>query len=414
MKLQLTPMRWPAAWKNPSLLSLLNGTPVNCLVIEAGADLGAVADAAKQKGLAVTAGAPMGARVSKGVWPGIAIDAGGGAAAGPTGVPWLDSNGWKIRLEKALHADSECWIEAAPKAARISPEAYATAYLDAAAFGGRWVITLDEGTAAGIASGAAMGAWNKLMEAARFFEGRGEWAEYRPEAVVGVVSDFAGENEAQSGEVLNLLARTNQQYRVIVKGKSAEEEWRGLQAILYVDGQAPSAELKAKVEGLVKGGMTLIAGPKWGAVGGVLARDQEHARYEIRVVGKGRAAIARTAQDDPYVLANDSVVLVSHRHDLVRFFNTGSVNTLLAASRDHLQVVLHLLFYADRGPQDASLRIAGKYRFAQLRMPGVNAAKQLELKPSGLGVEVHLPPMEQYAAVELEAGGGMNVLPIHA
>lgn len=407
-------MRWPAAWKNPALLSLLNATPVNCLVLDAGADLGAVADAAKQKGLAVTAGAPMGATLSKGVWPGIAIDTGGGASAGPTGVPWLDSNGWKIRLERALHAESECWIDAAPKPARVSPEAYAMAYMDAAAFGGRWVITLDEGTAAAIAGGTGTEHWNKLMGAARFFESRQEWADFEPEAVVGVVSDFAGENDFLGGEVLNLLARTNQQYRVIVKGKSTDRAWRGLRAILYVDAQPPSKELRQRIEELVKGGVLLIAGPKWGTVSGAPVRDQEHPRYEIRTVGKGRVAIAKAALDDPYLVANDSVVLVSHRHDLVRLFNAGSVNTLLTASRDRLSMVLHLLFYADRGPQDASVRIAGKYRFAQLRTPGTAAPRQLELQPSGLGAELHLPPMEQYAAVELEAGGGMNVLPIHA
>jgi len=36
---------------------------------------------------------------------------------------------------------------------------------------------------------------------------------------VGVISDFAGDNEEMSGELLNLVARTNQQYRVLVKNK---------------------------------------------------------------------------------------------------------------------------------------------------------------------------------------------------
>ena len=35
--------------------------------------------------------------------------AGVGATAGPAGVAWLDSNGWRIRLESALHPDTESW-----------------------------------------------------------------------------------------------------------------------------------------------------------------------------------------------------------------------------------------------------------------------------------------------------------------
>src|ERR1035438_4051252 len=122
MNLQWTPMRWPAAWKSAELLNLLKDTPINCLVLDTGADLAVVADQAKQRGLAVTAGQTMGVKITKGEWPGVAIDSGDGASAGPTGVPWLDSNSWKIRLENALHPDTECWIDAAPKPARAVPE----------------------------------------------------------------------------------------------------------------------------------------------------------------------------------------------------------------------------------------------------------------------------------------------------
>ena len=36
------------------------------------------------------------------VWPGVSLASGGGdASAGPTGVPWLDSNGWYIQMARA-------------------------------------------------------------------------------------------------------------------------------------------------------------------------------------------------------------------------------------------------------------------------------------------------------------------------
>ncbi|MGO9261518.1 MAG: hypothetical protein ACLQU1_35230 [Bryobacteraceae bacterium] len=405
MNLQWTPMRWPAAWKSPESLSLLKDTPINCLLMESGADLGMVAEQAKRSGLAVSASQPMGVNLSKGEWPGIQMGArGGGVSAGPTGVPWLDSNGWRVRLETALHRDDAIWIDAPPKGSRLFPDSFAMAFTDSAAFGGRWIVSLDEATAAGIAGqeARAMDGWKKLVAAARFFDARKEWADYTPEAVVGVVSDFTGGHEFLSGETLNLLARTNQQYRVIVKGQTSEASWKGLRAVLYVDAEAPSAELRRQIDAFVAGGKILIASPQWGPVTGAPAKDQEHPRYDIRVVGKGTVAIAKVEPDDPYTLANDSVLLVSHRYELLRFFNAGAVSSYLTASPDRKSVLLHMLLYANRGPEDASVRIAGRYRSANLWTVDRAEPRRLEIVPGRDGMELRLPAVSQYAAVELE------------
>src|ERR1051325_7236842 len=97
MNQQSTPMRWPPAWKDPAALELLKGTPVNYLLVESGADLGPVAAKARQDGITVTTGPPAGVHVAKGEWPGVRMGGrGGGASAGPTGVPWLGRDGWRV------------------------------------------------------------------------------------------------------------------------------------------------------------------------------------------------------------------------------------------------------------------------------------------------------------------------------
>ena len=146
----------------------------------------------------------------------------------------------------------------------------------------------------------------------------------------------------------------------------------------------------------------LIAGPQWGPVTGAPAKDQEHPRYDIRVVGKGKVAIAKAEPDDPYTLANDSVLLVSHRYELLRFFNVGSVSSYLTASPDRKSALLHMLLYANRGPEDASVWIVGRYRSAKLWTVDQAEAHRLETVPGREGVELRLPPLSQYAAVELE------------
>src|SRR4051794_24085631 len=93
------------------------------------------------QGTAIETAAPgAGVTVVKGEWPGVRIARGNSAAAaGPTGVAWVDSNGWLARLTAARHPGDAIWIDAAPRNG-----AYLTAMADAAAHGARWYISLAE------------------------------------------------------------------------------------------------------------------------------------------------------------------------------------------------------------------------------------------------------------------------------
>ncbi|MGD0772720.1 MAG: hypothetical protein ABSC05_07855 [Candidatus Solibacter sp.] len=398
-------MRWPASWKSPSAVGLLKGTPINWLLFDNDADLAPVVEQAKQAGLHVAeiAAPPAGVSLLKGEWPGVAMSRGGGTSAGPTGVPWVDTNSWKIRLEAARRPGADIWVDAPPKSAPVFASSYRTAIADAAAYGGRWVISLDAQLAAGIADGRAdaLGTWKEIAAAAAFFAARKQWPSYLPEAVVGVVSDFAGDNEFLGQELLNLIGRTNQQYAILLKTKLPDAAFRGLRAVIYADAQPPAPELRKQILDFVSAGGLLITGPKWGVPPGMPARE-EHPRYAARTLGKGRLAIAKADPDDPYVLANDSALLISHRYELLRFWNGGAVGSYLTVAPDRKRAVAHLLFYADRGPDHASVRIVGRYRKAGLWAPDRPAPLPVEMEIQKDAVELHLPAVSQYAAAELE------------
>src|SRR5260370_12969769 len=117
MNAEWTPMRWPVSWKSPSALGLLKGTPINWLLVDKDASLAPIIEQAKQAGLHVAeiASPPDGVAILPGEWPGIAMSHGGGTSAGPTGVPWVDSNSWKIRLQTARRPASTLSGEAPPK-----------------------------------------------------------------------------------------------------------------------------------------------------------------------------------------------------------------------------------------------------------------------------------------------------------
>ena len=399
-------MRWPGSWKSPSALGLLKGTPINWLLVDHDAGLGPVMEEAKRAGLHVAevVSPPTGVDLIAGEWPGVAMSRGGdGASAGPTGVPWVDSNSWKIRLEAARHTGADIWVNAPPKGVAVRPSAYRTAIADAAAHGGRWVISLDAQLAAGLVAGKAdaLRTWREMAGVAAFFARRAAWAGYLPEAVVGVISSFAGDDEFMGQELLNLIGRSNQQYAVLLKSDLPEKAFRGLRAVIYVDGQPPSADVRQRTLDFVSAGGLLITGPKWGPAPGSPGKD-EHPAYAMRTLGKGRVAMARKDPDDPYALANDSAVLISHRYELLRFWNGGAVGSFLTVAPDRKRAVAHLLFYADQGPDHVSVRIAGRWRKAGLWTADREGPRPVEMEIQGDAVELHLPAVGQYAAAELE------------
>jgi hypothetical protein len=400
-------MRWPGAWKDAAALSLVKNTPVNCLLIERGSEFEPVRSAAAAAGLKICEpeSPPEGVSIIKGEWPGVkAAQAGGGEGAGPTGVPWVDSNGFRIRVAAALNPKPVYWVDApAPEKARTNAGSYLVAVADSAAYGGRWIISLEPRLSAAIAAKQeeAVGVWKRTMATAAFFAAHRAWSELAPEGVVAVVSNFAGDNEVFSHEMLNLLGRAGLQYKVAVKDRVTDASLRGLRAVVYSDGEAPSPALRQRILAFVEAGGLLITSAKWGEIPGTPARAPEHPRYSTRTLGKGRIAVSNAAMEDPYQAANDTAVLISHRYDLVRFWNGGATGSYYTVSADRRQALVHLLFYAFRGPDTATVRIAGAYRKA--RIMTVDRPEPFEV-PTELqkeAIELHLPEVSQYVAVQL-------------
>lgn len=404
-----TPMRWPDAWKDPAALDLVKGTPIDYLLIAKGAEFAGVRTRAQQLGIQLgdQDSAPDGVEIVKGAWPGVQMGrgSGSGAGAGPTGVPWVDSNGWAVRLARTLHPGSAAWVNAPPaERAFITADSYLIAIADSAAYGGRWIVTLDAPLAQGLAAGnaASLATWKKAIAAAGFFAAHKAWQDYIPRAVVGVVSDFAGNNEFFSHELLNLLGREGLHYRILPKDKITATSFESLRAVSYTDGTPPTADLRRRILAFVEAGGMLIASPKWGQAAGTPATGSQPVGYSVSTLGKGKIALADAEPADPFLWAADAAVLVSHRYDLVRFWNGGAACSYYTMAPDRKHAVVHLLFYAARGPDSATVRIAGRYRAARASTVDNPKVDNVVMETQGDAVEVHLPPVSQYVALELD------------
>src|SRR5689334_8055059 len=138
------PLRWPAAWKDSRMLDLLQATPIRYLIVDSAPK--GLADQAKRAGFTIVdpQSPPQDVTMVRGPWPGIRVSHAGGdrATAGPTGEPWVDSNGWRIRVAQAMRPGVRVWVDARPQASRTSPQDSVLAFADSAAHGARWVVTL--------------------------------------------------------------------------------------------------------------------------------------------------------------------------------------------------------------------------------------------------------------------------------
>ena len=341
---------------------------------------------------------PADVSVVKGRWPGIRLSPGGGdvAGAGPTGEPWVDSNGWRVRVAQAQRPGARVWVDAQPQASRTSPEDYVLAFADAAAHGARWIVDLDDALASAIAARKpeAMSTWARILQAAAFFTPAAAGA--ADEAVIGVLSSLTGAKVAFTGEVLNNLARTRQLYRVIAADRATPQSFAGLKGVIYTDSVEPAGNVRKMVLEFVNTGGMLITSAAWGSLPKG-APQGTHPRFAIRAAGQGAIAVATNTFSDPYRVPNDAVVLVSHRNDLVRYFNSGPITPCL------YRTALHTVFYSLRPVDDASVWVKGSYRAARLRAWNRKQTESVRLEARDAGVEIYLPAVAQYASIELEA-----------
>jgi hypothetical protein len=334
----------------------------------------------QKRGLATLEGAdanaPPGITEIKGEWPG--VRASRDSSAGPTGVPWLDSNGWQVRLARIREPEKTIWVETPlPKEKRVmTATAYVLAIADAATYGGRWIINLD--------AEPSPDTWNRMMTAVRFFNAHKDWTYSAAQGVIGI--EFTGE------ELMNLTARQNQPYRIL----TGQESWKGLKAILW-ETETPPADTRSKLLAFAQAGGLVIASGKWAAE---RTPADSHPRYSIRRVGQGR--IASGDLSDPYQAAADAQILLSHRHDLVRFWNGGSLGSYLTTPPSGKGALLQIVNYAGRpGADPVSVRIAGPYREARIQQLDDAAPKPLKTVAQKEAIELHLPAIPVYAAIEL-------------
>ncbi|MFB3778544.1 MAG: hypothetical protein ACE141_13080 [Bryobacteraceae bacterium] len=453
-------MRWPAGegWLRPSSLSLLDSTPIDTLILPqaaAGSNSKPFFDEAHRRGVALVAftgdaSDPAAARaagfdavastkpsdgaipwmprgemprnsaspvlaVTESVWPSVRASnterwAGGAGAAsadaGPTGVPWVDTNGWFVQMARVLAPGKGIWIVVDPpeKMTTLRAETYVLAVADAAAYGGRWVVTLDDAFASGLAAGdsSALADWKAVAGALKFFAARQQWAAYPPIGVVGIVSDFRGDNEFLSTEILNLISRRHVPFRVIESAALRAGALDDLKAVIYADQQLPAEPLRKQLVAFAQAGGLLVCPKASASLASGPGVPGSHGRFQVHKAGNGRIAVSTEDSMDPYVCSGDVHMLLGRRQDLIRVWNPGAANSYYTAPAGGRGALLQMLSYTRHQVSDMSVYFAHPWRGGRFYTIDSPQARSVEAVKRLDGVEMHIPPFTVFFAMELE------------
>jgi hypothetical protein len=342
------------------------------------------------------------------VWPGLGLETmkGDTAIAGPTGIPWVNSNAWFSLLAGELAPGKALWLDFDPpdSPTALHPASYGLAIADSRAYGSHWIISLDDKLRGALAKGnlQAKGVWEKMCEAVAFFESHREWAALKSQGILVVISDFRGENAYLSGEVLNLLNRHQIQFQTLERSRSLPVPTQGMKAILWLDKKTPSAEQHSQLLAFVRQGGLVIAQAYWGPPEVKPTRKDPALHYKMYNLGKGQIAVAEAGFQDPYQVAVDTHLLVSRRNDLVRLYNPELTNCHASIDPGQRKRLVQVLNYSSEPADFVTLWVNARVESARLWRPEAKDAVTLRGVAASPGTDFRLPPVSVYCALEFE------------
>ncbi|MFB3825358.1 MAG: hypothetical protein ACE15B_01270 [Bryobacteraceae bacterium] len=431
------PMRWP--WTEAESLKRIDGTPVNCLLLEswtpefaaAAARRGLVlmavarpetgageaarrASAAGLHGVVLEGGFPpdaaslvrkaapdlavveLSARIRmplggdapvvgtwQGVWPGVQVLAGGVAKAAPTGSPWIETNSGFLRAARAV-TEAAIWIGNLPPANTvIKGDRYLQAMADAALAGGRWILALDPDFAGRLGGGeaAALRDWQRIASLAAFFESHKEFRALRPAGRLAVVQS-AEAGALLSGGILDMIGARHTPVRAIPPSRLAPEALAGAAIAINVEPDALTPAQREVLRGFARGGGTVLT-----PAPGPPVRPGE------------RMTLTPAELDRLGDIFRDVQSLIGRRNLGVRLFNVASMLSYLGAAPGG-QIYLHLVNYSGYPVENVAVHLLGKFKRARLIAP--EGERDLETYALDEGTGVDISKVSVWATLRLD------------
>ncbi len=318
-----------------------------------------------------------------------------GIRSAPSSEPWIESNIWLVRsLRLRPGAWHPVWIAYEPEDA--TPADYPLFAADAAAAGGRWIVTPDDKfrTALRSRNAAALAAWQRTGDVLRFAEEHAEWRGFGPYPNLALIVDPASAQADMSEEYLKLVTRRQMPYRPIVRPGLTAAALAGSRAVLATALAPPTEAERQLLCAFAQNGGVVIAGPSWGS-----APKGEDQPYAESPMGKGRVVVYR--DPDPESVARDLRDLLSQQERGIIAFNVPGAITYSSIADSGRRVLVQLLNYSSSPAEAITIRVIGHFTSARLFTPGAAPVK-LEIEAAEGRSEVAIPKVVLWGALLLE------------
>jgi hypothetical protein len=315
-----------------------------------------------------------------------------GIRGAPSSEPWIESNVWLVRSFGLDSPARPVWISS--QLENTSAVDYARAVADAAAAGGRWIVSLDDAlrTKLRTRDASALETWRRLSSYLKFAQSHAAWRALAPYGNVGIVVDPASTKQNPADEYLNLATRRQVPYRLVTRSGLNTTAVAKFRALVAIELDPPSAAELTLLQGFAENGGLVFAGPSWG-------NAPKTAPFVEVAAGKGRAVVYK--DPDPEAVARDLKELLSDDDLGMVPFNVPSVITFASGGGPGQSLVVQLLNYFDHPVEAITLRLAGKFRSARLETPE-GAAVDLPVRDAEGKTEVTIPKLELWGAVSMK------------
>ena len=407
----LVPMRWPSG--DVKSLELLDGSAVNCILVEhshwsAGLSAGArrrgasvfgvirpevdeaaiarasafgldgivlegdfdaavlsrLRAAATASGLivvevglrsAIQWGSKEIAATHQALWPGVRPED-DAHKAGPSGGPWIDTNSGFLRFARAA-GDGPVWLGNLPPPKQAIPlTRYLQAIADAAVNGAKWIIALDAETGAKLLAGdaAARQIWNRMNDLLHFFGKHPEWTSAEPFAQLALLQDERS-GALLSGGVLDMIAVKHTPVRPVPPSRLDAAVIAKSKMAVNIDAAALSPQQREVLSGFTRSGGTLLTGPPG---------------WKFPELAPGQITLDEKETKKLDEIWRELNAMTGRRNLGARLFNVSTMLSNLLQTADGKQVILHLVNYSDYPVENITVHVLGKYRHAILHRPG--------------------------------------------
>jgi hypothetical protein len=434
------PVRWPSG--DVKSLELLQGTPVNCILVEpaswskefsataikqgldvlgivksssgaldaarrakdlglSGVSLEGDADDTLRKALAdskirfIEIGLRMRMRMdgpslvsatNQGVWAGINTveDT---AKAAPSGGPWIDTNTGFLRFAQAA-TDLPVWIANPPPPKTVIPvERYLQSIGDAAMSGARWVVNFEDDFAKRLLAREtkALDGWARITQLLAYLEEHKAWRAWKPGGEMSVVQDVDS-GALISGGVLDMIAVKHTPVKPAPTSKLAASMFKGSSMAVNVDPSTLNDAQKQVLRDFTRGGGSLLTGPPG---------------WKFPSAKPGEITLSKDDLEKLDAIWKEVNTMTGRRNLGARLFNVSSMLSNLLVSPDGKQTLLHLVNYSNYPVENVTVQLTGKFKRARLYQPG-KKVQDLAVYPIDEGTAVDIDQIREFGTLLVE------------